>query len=393
MLRLSQLPLSKKQAISFLSGGIDSAVATAIMKKQQNYSIQPVYVKNWNFNDETGESGCEKITKYDISVVEKICKNLEISKKLIILDCSREYWQDVFEPVLESFESGGSLNADVLCNEFVKFDAWVKAVDEKLGLTNVYLNETTKPKIITGHYAKKCPKTNLLTQATDKNKCQVLFLSRMPRNILKRTIFPLGNYNKNFVKNLAVNQFNLKFLIDKPESMGICFIGKRKNFGDFLGNYVDGRGGSDLASGKSKEPKVIDLKSGQILGEHKGLFNFTLGQKPKNKFLNFYKNNTRCLLYVNGNIKGSNCVVADLDYQNNNLYLTNSNESLESSYSNSYGFANMIRLVDFQVYDEKPFCSSGQIGYDLTCQYMNRQVPIPCKIIFKNDRTTKKRPF
>ena len=209
MLRLSQLPLSKKQAISFLSGGIDSAVATAIMKKQQNYSIQPVYVKNWNLNDETGESGCEKITKYDISVVEKICTNLDISKKLIVLDCSREYWQDVFEPVLESFESGGSLNADVLCNEFVKFDAWVKAVDEKLGLcgeTEHGSEHHTKPKIITGHYAKKCPKTNLLTQATDKNKCQVLFLSRMPRNILKRTIFPLGNYNKNLLQSTHVKR-------------------------------------------------------------------------------------------------------------------------------------------------------------------------------------------
>ena len=73
--------------------------------------------------------------------------------------------------------------------------------------------------------------------------------------------------------------------------------------------------------------------------------------------------------------------------------MTNSNESLESFYSNSYGFANMIRLVDFQVYDEKPFCSSGQIGYDLTCQYMNRQVPIPCKIIFKNDQDNQKTPI
>jgi len=121
-----------------------------------------------------------------------------------------------------------------------------------------------------------------LKRAIDENKCQAYFLSRMPQESLKDTIFPVGGLNKNVVKHLAANKFGLDFLSKKSESMGICFIGKRTDFSNFINDYTE-----------SKEGKLVDVSSGDILGDHSGLEHFTIGKSPKDKFVKWKTSSTR----------------------------------------------------------------------------------------------------
>lgn len=101
--------------------------------------------------------------------------------------------------------------------------------------------------------------------AADKRKDQTFFLSQMPQNALRRTMFPLGTRLKNDVKRLAIDA-GLHTIARKKESMGICFVGKR-SFPDFIGEYIAPRPG-----------RFVDIETGKVYGEHKGFHHYTIGQ-------------------------------------------------------------------------------------------------------------------
>ena len=101
--------LKKRLAACFLSGGVDSAVATGIIARTREYEIQPIYVRNWDSRDELGYCQAD----VDLNGARKVCQKLKLEKELLVLDCVGEYYSKVFEPTVESYENGGKLGASL----------------------------------------------------------------------------------------------------------------------------------------------------------------------------------------------------------------------------------------------------------------------------------------
>jgi tRNA (5-methylaminomethyl-2-thiouridylate)-methyltransferase len=105
-------------------------------------------------------------------------------------------------------------------------------------------------------------------EATDTFKDQTFFLSQVPEKYLRKTMFPVGEYSKHRVKEMA-SEIGLPKISKKKESTGICFIGDR-TFQDFISEYIDVKPGN-----------FVDINSGKIVGQHLGIHNWTLGQRAK----------------------------------------------------------------------------------------------------------------
>ncbi len=231
-----------------LSGGVDSAIAAHLLKSA-GHKVDAIFMKNWEEDD--SEEYCS--ASIDLEDAEKVCEQLDIPLRTV--NFSSEYWDLVFEYFLSEHKAGRTPNPDILCNTEIKFKAFLE-----------FALELGAEKIATGHYA-RCTNINgkyqLLT-ATDANKDQSYFLHGLNQHQLSQSCFPLGNLNKNQVRQLAL-ELDLH-IHDKKDSTGICFIGERK-FRDFLKNYIDYNQGD-----------IIDIK-GNILGKHEGVTFYTIGQR------------------------------------------------------------------------------------------------------------------
>ncbi|KAG2146213.1 tRNA-specific 2-thiouridylase [Suillus clintonianus] len=250
-----------------MSGGVDSSV-TAKLLADKDYDLSAVFMRNWDTRDESGsDHGCE--WEKDWEDVRRVCGVLDIPCKMV--DLSREYWTRVFEPSLKSWESGITPNPDVWCNKEVKFGALLDRLTEDHGLSNT-------PWIATGHYASKDWKNHngvsrpRLLRPCDVTKDQTYYLSSIPEHSLSRALFPLGTIKKTEVRELAV-KWNLPTAA-RAESMGICFVGEKRKFHDFISQYIPPKPGP-----------IIDLETGLQVGEHAGPWNFTIGQGAKVKGL------------------------------------------------------------------------------------------------------------
>ncbi|PPQ88868.1 hypothetical protein CVT25_009062 [Psilocybe cyanescens] len=239
-----------------MSGGVDSSV-TAMLLAQKDYDLSAVYMRNWDTRDESGtDKGCE--WEKDWEDVQVVCRKLGLPCELI--DLSREYWNRVFEPSLRQWEFGVSPNPDVWCNKEIKFGALLERLPQK------------EAWFATGHYASKSWATPglrpKLLRAVDSNKDQTYFLSSISEAGLSRALFPLGHLTKPKIRELAKK--NGLSTAERPDSVGICFVGERKKFGGFLDTYIPPRPGN-----------IVDRISGKVIGEHGGLWNFTIGQNVR----------------------------------------------------------------------------------------------------------------
>ncbi|MFV0425076.1 MAG: tRNA 2-thiouridine(34) synthase MnmA [Bacilli bacterium] len=242
-----------------MSGGVDSSVAAKILI-DQGYEVIAVFMRNWDSTVNNEMIGID-IEEDDICPQEKdyldakkVCEQLNIN--LHRFDFVDEYWNDVFIYFLDELKKGRTPNPDLLCNKYVKFDAFKKACES----FDVDLYAF-------GHYAITTFDKNgvHLIQGADKNKDQTYFLSQVSKEQLSDVIFPIGHLEKSEVRKIAKD--NNLFTSDKSDSTGICFIGER-NFPIFLQNYF-----------KPKEGNVIDITTGKKLGTHYGLVNYTIGQR------------------------------------------------------------------------------------------------------------------
>jgi tRNA (5-methylaminomethyl-2-thiouridylate)-methyltransferase len=124
----------------------------------------------------------------------------------------------------------------------------------------------------TGHYARtsidQAKRRTKLLQAVDLQKDQSYFLSAVSEQSLSRTMFPIGHLTKPEVRELA-KKFQLP-TAQRPESMGVCFIGERRKFSDFMEQYIEPRPGP-----------IVSKDSNEQLGWHKGLWQHTIGQNVK----------------------------------------------------------------------------------------------------------------
>ena len=231
-----------------LSGGVDSAVA-ALLLKRQGCAVEGLFMKNWEEDD----SGTYCAAAADLADAQAVADRLQIP--LHTVNFSSEYWDRVFAHFLEEYRSGRTPNPDVLCNREIKFKAFL---DHALTLG--------ADAIATGHYACIARETDgvHMRRAVDENKDQTYFLYMLGQKQLSRSCFPLGGTVKSEVRRMAKQAGfpNHK----KKDSTGICFIGERR-FRDFLSTYLPAN------------PGVMVTPEGRLLGEHQGLMYYTLGQR------------------------------------------------------------------------------------------------------------------
>jgi tRNA-uridine 2-sulfurtransferase len=231
-----------------MSGGVDSSVA-ALLLKQQGYDVVGIFMKNW---DDTDEFGVCTATE-DFEDVVRVCNQIDIPYYSVNFE--KEYWDKVFTYFLDEYKAGRTPNPDVMCNKEIKFKAFL---DHAMSLGADYL--------ATGHYAqiRQIGDQFEMLRGVDDNKDQTYFLNQLPQSILSKVKFPLGQYNKKEIREIA-HQHGLA-TASKKDSTGICFIGER-NFKEFLSEYLPA------------QPGHMKTLTGEVKGKHDGLMYYTIGQR------------------------------------------------------------------------------------------------------------------
>ena len=244
-----------------LSGGVDSAVAAYLLKKQ-GYDVTCCFMRNWDSfanNDIAGNPTIKDDTcpqEQDYLDALAVANHLDLPLQRV--DFIEEYWDNVFKTFLSEYEKGRTPNPDILCNKYIKFDSFFE-----------YAMKQGFDKVATGHYASNKEEENgftYLTRAKDQNKDQTYFLCQVEKSKVAKTIFPLANLEKPEIRKIA-SELNLESVATKKDSTGICFIGER-NFRQFLSNYLP-----------SKDGDIVDVNTGKVIARHVGVLYYTIGQR------------------------------------------------------------------------------------------------------------------
>ena len=247
-----------KKVILGLSGGVDSSVALQVLKSE-GYEVEAMFMRNWDSatnNDILGNPDLEEDVcpqEKDFQDAKMVADQLGIT--LHRVDFIEEYWNTVFSYFLDEYKHGRTPNPDIMCNKYIKFNAFLKRADE-LGAEYIAM----------GHYARvrhDADKSYLL-RGVDNNKDQTYFLCMINQQQLRKALFPIGHLTKPEVRAIA-DEFDLA-TAKKKDSTGICFIGER-NFKKFLQNYLPAQPG-----------KMVTV-AGEVIGRHDGLMYYTIGQR------------------------------------------------------------------------------------------------------------------
>jgi tRNA-specific 2-thiouridylase len=245
------MSLRKQTVAMLISGGVDSSVALALLKRE-GYEVRAFYLKIW-LEDEVAFLG-ECPWEEDLKYVREVCSLLDVP--LTIVPFQKEYWARVVSYVLGEVKEGRTPNPDMLCNANVKFGAFYE-----------YISKQKFDRIATGHYAQ----TNVVRRRTkilcspDSIKDQTYFLSQLSQDQISRAMFPIGGYRKETVRELA-KEFHLPNA-ERKDSQGICFLGKVR-FDAFLEHYLGKKTGD-----------LVEYETGKKVGEHDGFWYFTIGQR------------------------------------------------------------------------------------------------------------------
>ncbi len=232
------------RVIVALSGGVDSAVA-ALLLMDAGHDVEALFMTNWE-EDETGY--CTSAA--DFQDARRVCAELRIP--LHRANFAAEYRERVFAHFLDELRHGRTPNPDVPCNREIKFGA---------GLS--YALRLGAEHYATGHYARIAPGPRLL-RGFDADKDQSYFLHEVGARELARCAFPVGELRKTEVRRIARERGLPVF--DKRDSTGICFVGERP-FAEFIGGFLPAR------------PGAIETPDGVVVGRHRGLECYTLGQR------------------------------------------------------------------------------------------------------------------
>ena len=232
-----------------LSGGVDSSVVVYQLVSQ-GYKPDCFYIRI--ASDEDGDLDCT--AEEDIEMATAVAKRYGLS--LEVIDCHKEYWENVTRYTMEKVKAGLTPNPDVMCNRLIKFGAFHEKKGHEYDL------------IATGHYAQ----TEIdeqgrkwLCTSPDPVKDQTDFLAQLYPWQLQKAIFPIGGMMKEEVRQIAEREHLIN--AKRKDSQGICFLGKI-NYNDYVRKYLGENPGL-----------VIDIETGKKIGMHKGLWFHTIGQR------------------------------------------------------------------------------------------------------------------
>jgi tRNA-specific 2-thiouridylase len=246
-----------KKVALLLSGGVDSSVALHLLL-QQGYDVTPFYLKIW-LEDELAHLG-ECPWEDDVQNCQAVCQQANVTLEIISLQ--EQYHERVMQHTLKEASQGRTPNPDILCNSRVKFGCFLEYLDKD--------RHGNFDFIASGHYAQLKREEDderpvRLVRAPDPIKDQSYFLCALNQYQLKKLLFPIGHLEKYQVRELA-EQFQLPNR-HRPDSQGLCFLGKVK-FRDFLEIHLGEKSG-----------EIIDAFTGDIIGEHQGVWYHTVGQR------------------------------------------------------------------------------------------------------------------
>lgn len=276
--------MEKEKVVLGLSGGVDSTVAALILQKQGFEVVG--FMMNC---DPFGKSKMPSTIDWrkEEKDLREICSRLGIH--LHVHDCEIGYGKKVIGKMISDYSLGLTPNPDTLCNKIGKFPKMMKLASE---IGAKYIS--------TGHYARvsKGKKGFELLEGKDKMKDQSYFLCDLNQKTLSRLIFPIGNLTKKEVREIARKNGFENW--DKTSSRGICYLGKI-DVKEFLRERIT-----------SKKGKVV-LSSGEIVGEHPGIYYFTIGERVKAKdgiILDRKKVGSSEKFYIADKLSGNKLVIA-----------------------------------------------------------------------------------
>ena len=248
-----------KRVFAGLSGGVDSALACALLV-EQGYDVTAVYMRNWSRD----LPGFKCAWADDLADAERVAVTLGID--LEVWDCEAEYKATVVDYLVDAYARGYTPNPDVMCNQTVKFGTFA----ERAFAAGADF-------VATGHYARvsagekragaaAVERPVRLLRAADEHKDQTYFLWRVGADVLARTLFPVGNVpSKAEVRRMCAERG--LGVEAKPDSDGICFVGP-VGIRTFLLDTLDRCAGD-----------IVEWETGRVLGHHDGAFLFTVGQR------------------------------------------------------------------------------------------------------------------
>ncbi len=245
-----------KKALLAMSGGVDSSVASLLIKNA-GYECTGITMKLYDNEDIGFSSDKTCCSTDDIEDARAVCSRLSIP--YYVFNFGDSFKKEVIDRFISAYENGATPNPCIDCNRYIKFDRLMKR-----------MHELDMDYVVTGHYARieydESLKRFLLKKALDSSKDQSYVLYSLTQAQLSHTLFPLGELNKSEVRKIAEENgfINAK----KRDSQDICFVPNGK-----YAEFIEGYTGKNYPNGN-----FVD-KDGNVLGEHKGIIRYTIGQR------------------------------------------------------------------------------------------------------------------